>query len=359
MTVTAPAPDLAGPPSIDPANRLPAQRRSPWPRLRADLRLASRQVRRGWASSLLVVTLVALPMALVSGGIVFGASRLPTTEETLTAELGQADSWVAVVSGPDPSLRQYLNDPMWWQVDRDDMTGIPVNGEQPMPESAAPLLPRGLDVIEIGEGSVVARTAGGTGALAAVIGDAGSPVLAGRFELHDGRAAHTAGEAMVSPGALERLGAQIGDELVLTEPAASFTITGVMTQADDADAAEVVFLPPTAETRALQTDVTATRWFLPEWSPTAEDVAALNQQGLIVLDRQLYVDPRAGAAPASGLDSLAATVAGLVAICAAFTGYLVVLLAGAAFSVSARRQQRSLAVAASVGAVEATSSASC
>ena len=349
MTVTAPAPDLAGPSSGEPSVRPSAGRRSPWPRLRAALRLASRQVRRAWASSLLVVTLIALPMALVSGGIVFAVSHVPTTDETLTAELGQADSWVAVVNGPDPSLRQYLDRPTWWEIDRDDMTGIPANAEQPMPESAVPLLPRGLDVIEIGEGAVTAETAGGAGALAAVIGDAWDPVLDGRFEMHEGRAPTNTREAMVSPGALERLGAAIGDELVLTEPAASFTITGVMTQAEDADAAEVVFLPATAATRALQEDVTATRWFLPEWNPTPDDVGALNQQGLIVLDRQLYTDPGAGAAPGWGLDNLVATTLALTGIAAAFTGYLVVLLAGAAFSVSARRQQRSLAVAASVG----------
>ncbi|MCR2812418.1 FtsX-like permease family protein [Microbacterium sp. zg.Y1084] len=349
MTVTAPAPDLAGPPSDDPTDRPPAERRSIWPRLRADLRLASRQVRRGWASSLLVVTLVALPMTLVAGGIVFAVSHVPTTEETLTAELGQADSWVAVVYGPDPSLRQYLDDPSWWEIDRDDMTGIPANAEQPMPESAAPLLPAGLDLMEIGFAAVTAETAGGTGSLAAVIGEAWDPALDGRFELHDGRAPRGSGEAMVSPGALERLGATIGDDLVLTEPAASFTITGVMTQAEDPDAAEVVFLPATASLRALQVDVTSTRWFLPEWSPTADDMAELNSEGLVVLDRQLYANPGAGAAPGSSAASVWSIVA-IVAAAAAFSGYLVVLLAGAAFSVSARRQQRALAVAASVGA---------
>jgi len=349
MTVTAPAPDLAGPPSVEPADRPRTERRSIWPRLRADLRLASRQVRRGWTSSLLVVTLIALPMTLVAGGIVFGASHLPATEETLTAELGQADTWVAVVNGPDPSLRQYLDQPSWWEIDREEMTGEPVNAAEPLPESAAPLLPAGLDPIEIGLGSVTAETAGGTGSLAAVIGEAWEPILEGRFEIHDGHAPRGAGEAMVSPGALERLGAKVGDDLVLTEPAASFTITGVMTQAEDADVAEVVFLPPTAALRALQADVLATRWFLPEWSPTADDVADLNREGIIVLDRHLYAKPGAGAAPGAADGSVWAIVA-IVAAAAAFSGYLVVLLAGAAFSVSARRQQRALAVAASVGA---------
>src|SRR5690606_8292995 len=43
-------------------------------------------------------------------------------------------------------------------------------------------------------------------------------------------------------------------------------------------------------------------------------------------------------------------IAATTMIVCAFTAYLVILLAGAGFAVSARRQQRSLAVAASVGA---------
>lgn len=326
-----------------------AVQRSRGPRLRADLRLARRQLLRAWPVSLLVAALIAAPMMLVGGAIVFAASHAPTDAETLTAELGRTDTRVNIVSGPDPTLTQYLDQPSWWEIDR-DADGMPVNDPEPLPESAIPFLPAGLDPIEIGTASVTARTATGVGPMTAVIGDAGDPALTGRFSVVAGSTARGDDEAMVSPGALQRLGLEVGDTLELTDPSASFTITGVMTRAEDPDAANVLFLPGTTELRALQTEPTATSWYLAEWSPTAADVAALNHQGITVLDRHLYVNPGSGAAPDYGGGGAVWSMVALGAAGAAFCAYLVIMLAGAAFSVSARRQQRSLAVAASVGA---------
>ncbi len=332
----------------------PTVQRGPWARPLADLRLARRQVLSGWTSSLLVVLLIVLPMALVTGALVYAEGRQPTTDERIRAEVGDADAWVSIVSGPDPSLFQYLDQPEWWEIARDD-NGSPVNEPQPMPDSPAPFLPAGLETIEIGEGTVTVETAGGIAPMTAVVGDAGAGALRGRFDLHGrfashgGHAATGDDEAMVSPGALARLGARVGDTLTLTEPAGTYTITGVLSRAEDPDAAEVVFLPGTAANRALQSDPFRTRWYVPKWSPTPEEVAALNREGIIVFDRDLVANPGTGAAPGDS-SALNWTVLGLVSAAAAFAGYLIVLLAGAAFSVSARRQQRSLAVAASVGA---------
>lgn len=326
-------------------------RPSIWPRLRADLRLARRQSLRGWTSSLLVVALIALPMTLVAGAIVFGMGHVATTEERIRAELGEADAWVSIVHGPDPSLTQYLDEPTWWDVAREEQTGELINEELPPHESARPFLPAGA--IEIGAGRVTAETAGGIGAMTAVIGDAAVPVLRGRFELLEGRAPASDSEVVVSPGALERLGVGVGDRLELTEPAATYTVAGVMKRAEDADAAEVVFLPGTPANRALQEDVLSTVWYLPEWSPTTDDVRALNREGMIVFDRDLFVTPGDMATPWASGDALALSMVWPIGAAAAFAGYLVVLLAGAAFSVSARRQQRALAVAASVGATRA------
>lgn len=316
------------------------------PRWRADLRLARRQVGRNRMASLLVIALIALPMSLVAGVLVFADGRQPTVDERITAELGQADAWVAVVNGPDPSLTQYDDQPLWFQIDRDEQTGVPKTEQAPMPASAEPFL-TAFDTIEIGAGSVTVETSGGIAPMAAVVGDAGADALRGRFTLHAGRAATGAGEAMVSPGALARLGAKIGDTLTLAEPAGTYTITGVLSRAEDPDTAEVVFLPGTSANRALQKDVQQSRWYLTDRHPTRAEITALNHGGMVVFDRDLVKSP-VFAAPYSG--GYIWSVAALVAAGAAFAGYLVVLLAGAAFSVSARRQQRALAVAASVGA---------
>lgn len=47
-------------------------------------------------------------------------------------------------------------------------------------------------------------------------------------------------------------------------------------RAEDPDAAVAIFLPATAQTRALQTDVQQTRWYLPTWHPARSDISRLN-----------------------------------------------------------------------------------
>src|SRR5690606_2687383 len=86
-------------------------------RLRATLRLAWRQVRRAKGASALVVLLVALPMTLVSAAVVYADSRIPTLAENISAEVGDADAWIQVVGGYDPSRSQSIEDPWWWYID--------------------------------------------------------------------------------------------------------------------------------------------------------------------------------------------------------------------------------------------------
>ncbi len=191
------------------------------------------------------------------------------------AELGAAAAWVAVVNGPDPSLTQYDDQPLSIEIDRNPRTGEPTHEQQPLPGSAAPSL-AGRDAIEIGVGSATVRTASGIAPVRAVIGDASADVLRGRFLLREGRAAAGPREAMVSPGALERLGVAIGDTVTLTGPEGSYTISGVLSRAEDTDAAVTIFLPATAQTRALQTDVQQMRWYLPTWHPARSDISRLN-----------------------------------------------------------------------------------
>ena len=52
------------------------------------------------------MALVAMPMALLSGGVIFAFSRLATPDQRVASELGQSDAWLQIVSGPDPSLFQ-------------------------------------------------------------------------------------------------------------------------------------------------------------------------------------------------------------------------------------------------------------
>ena len=338
MTGVLEAPAAASALPEDPLSGGPA-RGAAWSRLRVELRLARRQAARAWGSSLLVVALVAMPMALLSGGVIFAFSRFATPDQRVASELGQSDAWLQIVSGPDPSLFQNSNDPWSYDLDRDD-EGNPVNPALPPIDDVTSLLPAGTRVIDITAASATAETPGGIGILELSIGDAWDPALAGRFEFLAGRAPANAHEAMVSPGALGRLDAQLGDTVTLTDPRAEFTIVGVLKSATLPDSAQTLFVPAGTGLDAAEGMRT---WFTPDWQPTADQIPELNHNGVIVYARDL-------ATPVALNAAAGWTMWAVVAIVAAFCAYLVVLLAGAAFAVGARRQQRSLAVAASVGA---------
>ena len=78
------------------------------------------------------------------------------------------------------------------------------------------------------------RRRAGSEILELSIGEAWDPALAGRFEFIAGRAPANAHEAMVSPGALARLDAKLGDTVTLTDPRTEFTIVGVLKSATHA-----------------------------------------------------------------------------------------------------------------------------
>ncbi|MFT4228954.1 MAG: hypothetical protein QM602_01545, partial [Microbacterium sp.] len=262
-----------------------------------------------------------------------------------TAELGQADAWLQIVGGYDPSREQILDDPWSWQIDRRD-EGTPVNPEQPpLAEGPGALLPPGARVLEVAESHARVRTAAGIADLPAYVGDAADPVLRGRFELLSGRAPENTREILASPGALDRLGVDVGDTIRLADTDSELTVAGTLKVATQPDRDVALFLPDGGPAR----ESSETLWFAEGWRPTTAQLKTLNQQGFTVYSRALIE-----AAHGSGQETLdpgsAWILAALLSAAAAFCGYLAVMLAGAAVSVSARRQQRSLAVAASVGA---------
>ncbi|WEG07857.1 ABC transporter permease [Microbacterium horticulturae] len=323
-------------------------RPSAWARWRADLRLAGRQVRRTKGSSALVVALVALPVLALSGGVVFADSHMSTPAQRADMALGQGQSWVGIAGGADPSRMQAVDDPNWADVDVDD-NGDPIHEQGPAPTDVAGAVPAGTRTIEVTQyGSVSVNTAGGIGQVEAVTGPAWDPVLTGRYVTLDGSAPETGAQAMVSPGLLKRLGASIGGTVTLTDSDRTFTITGTLRERDREPSDDVIFLPAAAS-GLVQGGVPG--WFVPDWQPDYAQLQQLNHDGYVALARDLAVNPPAGATVANGTDSSWFWVGVTIAtIAAAFGGYLVVLLAGAAFAVAARRQERSLAMAVSVGA---------
>jgi MFS family permease len=325
-------------------------------RLRATWRLAWRQLLRTKGSSVLVAALIAVPVAAASGVLTFAESKTPSPEQAVNLELGESQSWIRIEGGADPSRVQAVDLPWMTSTARAD-DGRPANPELPAPTDLSDAeLPRDTATIAITEGHERMSTRDGIAGFPVLYGDSWNPRLEGRYEALSGRTPQAPTEAMASPELLERLGAKVGDDVELPDREHSYTVVGVL-RAMDADAyREVLFLPEAAAPAPVGDDDDAagrnTIWFLPDWQPDLAALGDLNHAGYVSYARNLVMDPPAGAETASTMsrsDSGWITLA-LVSLGLVFGGLLVGLLAAAAMAVSARRQQRSLAVLTTVGA---------
>lgn len=300
----------------------------------------------------MIVALIALPIAGMTAFAVVMWSTTSTAEEEVRAELGEMEAWVQPVGVPDSGFWQAPTDPTWnGYPSQSDGQILSPEGE-PLGDPAV-ALPASTEMIPAVEGQVRANTEAGVASLEAWAGEVWDARFEGRFDLVDGRAPAAADEALVTPAALKRIGISIGDEIILPDSGEAFTIVGTLRAAYTASDQSVLFLP--ADVPVTGT----TKWFLPEHALSWADVQALNEQGIVAYSRAVVLDPPAASSAdpwGNVYDQYTGamwSLIGVLATSAAFAAYVVVMLAGAAFSVAARRQQRSLAVAASVGAAPA------
>lgn len=316
-------------------------------RTRVSVRIARRQVRRTWVSSLLIMSLIALPIAGMAGVAVYVASMMPTVDERLSADLGRMEAWVAPLGAADAGFWQAPTDPYsfgygddWANGDEEVTTVDPVS-----------VLPAGAEVVKVSSGRERVETTTGIAAVTAWGGAVGDPRFSPRFEMLSGRAPAEADEVMVTPATLERVGARVGGTLTLVDGGDAVTIVGTFDDntLPDADSA-LAFADPDRYDEAL--------WYLPETPLSWAQVQELNDAGIAAYSREVILDPPAFTNPDGSEPYTAATAEAqqYLSLAAALgagglaAAYMVVMLAGAAFAVSARRQQRALAIAASVGA---------
>ncbi len=292
--------------------------------------------------------LVLLPVTGLAGGAIFWQSHIPTPEQAATLELGRNEAWIQIVGGEDPTRWQAVDVP-WEHGVQTDEAGRAVNPEGPRPRDPSGHVPAETTVHELVEwATLYVATATGVGNVTVMAGDVWHEAFEGRYVRIAGAPPAGPDEAMVSPGLLARMGASIGDEVTLVDADRSFVVTGTIRRADEAPEGEELFLPASAAELVSGQP----RWFVEDWQPDLAELTELNQAGFVAYARDLAVDPPPGARVSSWMNGTAQDTSMITTglMLAVFSGYLVVLLAGAAFAVSARRQQQSLAVAASVGA---------
>jgi putative ABC transport system permease protein len=315
------------------------------------LRIARREARRAKGRTLLIVAMIALPVAALSfAAATYDAYKL-TPEETITRHMGAADAYIDWIAD-DSILEPTKTDP----ATTDPST--PATPTPPKPHTAAALLallPTGSRATQFWSGGVGLHTAHGFGELSAYGIDMADPITHGMVRIDSGRAPRADNEVLVSPDAVARLGTHVGGVITTIDdgsgpgmfPAHTYTVVGIGELGGGLQE-YVLFRPSQMPDRPS--------WLVSMPGPVTEaQVKALGGVGISVTSRELLLHPPADA-PQPPTDQ---TVAGFslfgVGTLISGLGLLeVVLLAGPAFAVGARRRQRDLALVATTGGTPST-----
>ena len=325
------------------------RKRAARPRLGLLLRLAWRLARHASLRSALIVLLIAVPTFGLAGVATVATSMIPTQDESATAELGATQAHLTVVSPPDPTLVQSPNNSAHYQWDSDEKG--PTHHDESAPlVSPYSYLPAGR-LLTLHSTTATARTAGGVGSFAVTQGDASDRAFAGKYAKVMGRAPRSASEVMVSPALAGRLGATIGSTVQVTQPrSVRLTIVGELRDLTKPAADEQLFtLPRVIDRTDPQRDPAGTDYYVTGSGISWAQVQAFNKNGAVALSRAVVDDPpQTTEIP---VDSQSLPTQLLIALpLAGFALLEVVLLAGAAFMVGAKRDERTLAMLGAIGA---------
>ncbi|HJV98031.1 MAG TPA: FtsX-like permease family protein [Arthrobacter sp.] len=325
------------------------------------MRMARRDIRRHKGRSLLIILLIMLPVAAMTGALTLFQSSQETVAERVQYQLGGTQARFRPMAMPNGHMVQ---DPVNetrisssnWERDPDFV-----------PKNPRDVLPAGYSVLTETTLDLTAESGAAEVPLVGRAVDALAPEFAGKYTLLQGRAPGTDAEILVSPGLLERFGLGLGEDL--TTSAGTFAVVGTLRDAGFSDSNSIVYLRPgqgglgdraaadSASSGVPPAVVKATLYYLVGPEPvTWSQVREANAAGVAVLSRTVALNPPppdqrgADGTPVeyNGSPPFAAYMTG------AFLGALALLevglLAGAAFAVGAKGQIRELALLAASGA---------
>ena len=321
------------------------------------LRIARRDALRARGRSLLIITMVMLPLAGVGFIDVMLRTASIDSHERLGIELGRTADARVISQGGGPVLQQpdttYASG---------SASGSPTGGgDQPVVDPTT-LFPAGSRWITDDRDQVTARTTDGLTVANFRELDYTDPLAQGTVHQTSGRVPRSTAEVVTTGPLLATLGLHVGDMVALTRPAVSLRIVGTY-RSLSADNGTRTFLglPGTAlaQLRALPGGTTVQRpqYLLDTSAPvTWPQVLAFNSHGIVAYSRYVVEHPPArsqvpyyaGGNNGSTTRFNFATVAAL-ALVVGLAVLEVSLLAGAAFAVGARRQRRALGLLAATG----------
>ncbi len=318
---------------------------------RTALRVARREAQRAKGRSLLVVAMIMLPVAALAFAAVYRDTFTLTADERAERLMGTAQ---AVLARPfDDPVHQDPTD-----LDAFGPPGVLPPTAEPAPPTAKELLallPPGSRVVRDQTGPLQVRTAAGTGTVGARMLDATDPLAHGIFRQLTGRAPATRDEVALTPAAVRRLGANVGGSVRLADGGRTFRVVGTVEDPTDLQATTVVLrtgaLPPAALAESPAEGPRELRWLAATPGPlTWSQVKQLNTHGVVAVSRHVLAHPPG---PAERYPEFAAAenrfevgVPGLVGGLAMLE---IILLAGPALAVGARRRRRDLGLVAAAG----------
>jgi putative ABC transport system permease protein len=314
--------------------------------------MARRDISRHKGRSLLIVLLIMLPVAGMTGAATLYQSSLRTPDEIVRYELGNTQARFGALPLPNgDSVQDPQNDMMI-------ISSTGIADPDFLPADPGDVLPPGYQVLPVRQAQLTTSVGAALVSLQGVEADALNEAFAGKFTLLEGRGPEADKEVLVSPGLLDRFDLDFGEEF--TTSAGTFVPVGTIRDADASDGNSVLYLQSGQAAEGFSqgpVSPQAVSYYLVGPEPiTWQQVRDANSRGVGVLSRSVVLDPPPvdqqvvpGAPPRSPGSAVVAAYAtyGLVGALAMLE---VGLLAGAAFSVGAKRQVRELALLAASGA---------
>ncbi|TCC57039.1 ABC transporter permease [Kribbella pittospori] len=310
------------------------------------LRIARRTTRKSLGRTFLVAALIGLPvLAATWMGVIFKTSS-PEGENLAKVTVGQADAQLTVTQYA--KLTKQTSPPGLEMGEPPPAAGAEEPVRTPGKFDPLPLLPPGSTLArQFTDGGTVeihgreAKTSVGL-----VTGDGKSPLTQGTVKVDHGRLPATKDEIAISPSLADRLGISGPTGTVTSGSGQSYTVVGIARRMSQ-QGAETIFATP--DTSLGTPDPTISVNYLVKLPAGADPdmlVPQLIDHGMLLLPRANIVDPPPNPYGTSSTDI------GPYAAMALIIGFGVleiVLLAGTAFAVGARRQTRELGLVMATG----------
>ncbi|PVG84242.1 hypothetical protein DDE18_00975 [Nocardioides gansuensis] len=309
---------------------------------RPALRIAWREALRAKGRSLLVLAMIALPVLAVTAAVVVIKTSEVRGLEAADRDLGAADAriWTEgggrVVQAADP-LRESM-----WYLDGPDR-------EHPLTEEdVREVLGHDTRLLPLGHGYTQVLVGERSVDVEATEVDLSDAMAEGLFELTSGRLPEGGHEVVVNDALLAK-GVAVGDTLDLVGVQAAPVVVGAGRDATYRDIP--VAIGPAGSLLAEGSSHLLGSWLVETGPVLWSDVLALNELGGAVQSRAVLADPPPvrEMAEEMGYDTGMDEVYAVIALIVTMALLEVVLLAGPAFAVGARRQSRTIALLAANG----------